>query len=241
VSHELRTPLNAIIGFSEMMEGQYLGPLGNSKYLEYAHDIRESGGHLRDVIMDILDMAKIESGKFELLDEEVCADEAITACLRITKPRADAGNLTLIAEIPDDLPRFRADPRVFKQILLNLLSNSVKFTPSGGHIRLKAGLNGDHGLAFSVSDTGIGMSADDVKVALEPFAQIDGELSRKYEGTGLGLPLAKNFVEQHGGILDIHSEKGAGTVVTFTIPANRILARAAPIDTDSRPSAVNKR
>ena len=228
MSHELRTPLNAIMGFSEMIEGEVFGPLGDAKYCGYVSDIRGSASHLHAIIMDILDMAKIESGKFELIEEEIAAKDAITACIRIVRARAIEANLELVTDISDDLPKFRADSRVFKQILRNILSNAIKFTPAGGRVSVVAGLRADGGISVSVTDTGIGMTDSDLKIALKPFAQVDGELSRKYEGTGLGLPLAKNFVELLGGMLEISSEAGKGTRVTFSIPCARILADSGP-------------
>lgn len=233
MSHELRTPLNAIIGFSEMMEAEILGPLGDARYRGYAHDIQESGTHLREIIMDILDMAKIESGKFELMEEEVLAAEAITACLRMIGERAADAEVSIAAEIPEHLPKFRADPRVFKHIVLNLLSNAVKFTRAGGKVSVGAIIAPDKGIRFHVADTGIGMAEKDIEIALQPFAQVDGRLNRKYEGIGLGLPLARSFIEQHGGTLEITSEIGNGTTVIFSIPPDRILVGKPPSEADA--------
>ncbi len=223
VSHELRTPLNAIIGFSEIIHDEIYGPITPHQYREYAGDIRDSGRHLLDLINDILDVSKIEAGKLELHESVVEVGAIVETTIRIVKPRADAGNLELTVNVPDVPPALYADERALKQILLNLLSNAVKFTPEGGRVTV-AVRGGDRGeISISVSDTGIGIAAEEIPRVLQPFRQVDSALNREYEGTGLGLSLAKSLVELHGGRLELESELGAGTIVTAVFPGERIV------------------
>ena len=226
VSHELRTPLNAIIGFSEVMASEMFGPLGNPRYKSYVSDVLSSGRHLLEVISDILDIAKIESGRMEFNFGEVDPEEVTVAAVRIVESRAEAGGLHLETKVAESVPVIWADRRRVLQILVNLLSNAVKFTPDGG--KVEVWLTAEEGeVSFIVHDTGIGMSDDEVVVAMEPFRQVDGSLSRRYEGTGLGLPLVRAFVELHGGRLDIASRKGKGTSVTVRLPVRPPSAHAA--------------
>ncbi len=227
MSHELRTPLNAIIGFSEMIKTATFGPIGSPKYREYATDIYGSGQHLLNVITDILDISKIEAGKLELHEEPVDVPEAVESCLMLVNERAENAGLTLEIEIADDLPPLRADERKLKQILINLLSNAVKFTPEGGTVTTRVWCHRDDGYVFQVADTGIGIAPDDIPKVLAPFGQVDSTLARKYEGTGLGLPLTKSLVEMHGGSFDLQSEPGVGTTVTARFTAGRIVSEAA--------------
>lgn len=220
MSHELRTPLNAIIGFSEMIRDAVMGPL-DARYRGYGGDIHESGRHLLNIINDILDISKIEGGRLELREETVSIGAAAEACRRIVATMADAAGVSLAIEIPASLPLIRADRLRFQQILLNLMSNAVKFTPSGGRVSVSAAV-GTEGAVIAVADTGIGMKAEEIPIALEPFRQIDGALSRRFDGTGLGLPLAKALVELHGGRLDIESAPGAGTVARIRLPQERM-------------------
>jgi two-component system cell cycle sensor histidine kinase PleC len=220
MSHELRTPLNAINGFSEIMTAELFGPLGDRRYKEYVGDILSSGQHLLSVINDILDMSKIEAGKmtlrFEALDLHDVAEDAV----RLVRGRADAAGLRLSVDM-DDLPEVEADFRALKQVLLNLLSNAVKFTPRGGAIRVfaRAGRDaeGDERVQVSVQDTGIGISREDLARLASPFEQVESQHSKTHQGTGLGLALSKALIAMHGGALDIQSEPGKGTTVTFTI------------------------
>jgi signal transduction histidine kinase len=223
MSHELRTPLNAIIGFSELMRTEALGPIGTPAYKGYAGDIHESGVHLLDLINDILDLSKIEAGTVELHDERIEPARVVASCLRIIKERAELGEVTLVNTVPDDLPLLLADERLLKQILLNLLSNATKFTPSGGCVTVRGEVRGDGGLDLAVTDTGIGIAAPDIERALTPFVQIDSALNRKYPGTGLGLPLTRSLVELHGGALLIESCVGEGTIVIARFPATRTI------------------
>jgi PAS domain S-box-containing protein len=221
MSHELRTPLNAIIGFAELLTMQLNGPLGSERYLGYARDIGVSGEHLLKVINDILDLTRIEAGGMEIHDEAVRCADLIDSSLRFIRDQASRAGLAVAIESAADLPRLRGDPRKLRQVLINLLSNAVKFTPRGGRIRIEAAREAGGGMLLRVGDTGIGMAADDIAQALTPFKQIDNSLARKYEGAGLGLPLAKNLVELHGGTLEVASELGEGTVVTCRFPPAR--------------------
>ena len=222
MSHELRTPLNAVIGFAEVIEKQLFGPVGSARYVAYASDIRDSGTHLLDIINDILDLSKVEAGRLEL-NEEDCDVAAIAAsAVRLVQDRADRAGLRLEANLPLDLPRLRADSRAIKQILLNLLTNAVKYTPAGGRVAVAAALD-EGGLALGVADTGIGMASEDIPRALAAFGQIDNALNRKHEGTGLGLPLVKALTEAHGGRLELESEIGVGTTATVRLPRDRVL------------------
>ncbi len=219
MSHELRTPLNAIIGFSEFMAGGGLGPVGSPKYLEYARDINNSGRHLLDMISEVLDMSKIEAGQYELVPEDVNVSDTVEFCVRLVAGRAEAGQISLINQVSPELPKARADVRALRQILLNLLSNAVKFTPAGGRVTVSAAANGPHDIRVTVSDTGVGISADDLKRVGEPFRQLGRSLTKPQEGTGLGLAITKRLVEMHGGYVDIVSAPGRGTAVIVSLPA----------------------
>jgi len=223
MSHELRTPLNAVIGFSEIMESELLGPLGSSQYKSYAADIHESAQHLLTLINDILDVAKIEAGAHDLRDEEVDPCDIVNAVERLVVERAARASLKLSTKLPQGLPRLRADERKLKQVLLNLLSNAIKFTPENGQVALAARLDGSGGFIFEVSDTGIGIAAEDIPRAFAPFEQVDSRLSRQFEGTGLGLPLSDGFVRLHGGTLELESTPGKGTRAIVRLPAERVI------------------
>ena len=228
MSHELRTPLNAIIGFSDIIKEEMLGPIGNDKYVEYIRDINGSASHLLSVINDILDLSKIEFGNVPLIEEEVDLDTTIRACLAIVGERARNGELTLDYLPNEPMPTLWAEQRRIKQILINLLSNAVKFTPPGGSVTISVHRAADDAIQVSISDTGIGMKQEDLGKVMLPFAQADGGLARKYEGTGLGLPLTKAFVDMHGGTLTLHSELGRGTTATVEMPAARVRWQTAP-------------
>ncbi len=227
ISHELRTPLNAIIGFSEMIRVETFGPVGSPKYLEYVKDINASGTHLLELINDILDLSKIDAGKGELHEATIDVPKAVRSCLLLVKERAETAEVNLVSDVADGLPPLYADERKLKQILINLLSNAVKFTPAGGTVTMKTWSGSDAGYVFQIADTGIGIAAEDTHKALAAFTQIDSDLSRKYEGTGLGLPLAKALTELHGGSLDLQSEVGVGTTITVRFSAERIMPVAA--------------
>jgi len=224
MSHELRTPLNAIIGFSEVVKIGMFGPL-NARYREYGGHIFDSGSHLLNLINELLDLSKLEAGQFKLSEEVVDVPQVIRESLRIVENQAGKANVTISDLVAPDLPLVRADERRLRQILINLLANAVKFTPDGGRIVLAAAeRNG--GMEISVSDTGIGMTKDDISKALEPFVQIESQVSKRHEGTGLGLPLAKQLVELHGGTLTIESEADFGTIITVTLPEERMIERS---------------
>lgn len=221
MSHELRTPLNAIIGFSEVARTEMFGPLGCDKYIEYSTDIQDSAQHLLDLINDILDMARIEADKLELHEEAFDVAEIVNTPMHLV----NSGKVKLRNSVPGDLPLLRADKRRVKQILLNLLSNAVKFTPEGGEVRVEARVGDGGGIEVCVHDTGIGMKADEIDRALKPFEQIDTGLNRKYEGTGLGLPLVERLARLNGGWLEIESEEGRGTCARVCFEADRTVAR----------------
>ena len=223
VSHELRTPLNAIIGFSEIIKDQLFGPIGNHRYKEYAIDIHDSGTHLLSLINDILDLSKIEAGKFELHEEPIDLERATKSCFRIMRDRAEEAGVNLEHRFPHGLPHLKADPRAVKQILLNLLSNAVKFTGQGGRVLVYPNFSEGGDLVLNVEDTGIGIAEADIAKAMAPFGQVDSSLSRKYEGTGLGLPLTRHLVDLHGGELKLSSHMGQGTLVSITFPRTRLL------------------
>jgi len=230
MSHELRTPLNAILGFSELMLLGLKGPLP-FEYREYASDIHRSGRHLLDLISDILDLSKVEMGHIELHEHPVDVDELIESCLRLVAGKATERGVLLSAPPPIRM-RLRGDGLRLKQTLINLLSNAVKFTPSSGAVAVDVERTVDGELTIRVTDSGIGMRPEDIPLVLEPFRQVQSALARSHEGTGLGLPLAKSFIELHGGTLEISSRLGEGTVVSVNLPAGRILedpptARAA--------------
>jgi len=229
MSHELRTPLNAIIGFSEVARCEMYGPLGHPKYIEYAGDILESAQHLLDLINDILDMARIEADKFELQDEDIDLAKAAAPPIHFV----NSDQIMLRNNIPATMALLRADKRRVKQILLNLLSNAVKFTPDGGTVDLDAFMAPAGGIVLQISDTGIGMDALEIDRALKPFEQIDSGLNRRYEGTGLGLPLVDRMMRLNGGELRIESEKGKGTVVSVHFPPERTVDRTSA-HTDDR-------
>lgn len=228
MSHELRTPLNAINGFSEMIFAEALGPLGNVEYQKYASYIREAGIHLLQLINDLLDISKIESGSVVLVEEAIDVAALMRSCVAMIRERADAADVNIYVDIDEELlPLLRGDPTRIKQIILNLMSNAVKFTPAGGTVTIRAWYHVDRGFVLQVADTGIGIAAHNIPKALARFEQIESTLDRTYEGTGLGLPLTKSLVEQHGGSLDLHSEIDVGTVVTVSLPVSRAILPAA--------------
>ena len=226
MSHELRTPLNAVIGFAEVIEGQLLGEIGNPKYRAYANDIRESGQHLLSLINDILDHAKIEAGRRELHEEWLRFADLIHGTVRLVRERAHDRGIILEVLPADGLPRVFADQRGIKQILLNLLTNAIKFTPENGRVTVRAQVGAD-GLWLEVADTGIGIAEADIEKAMAPFGQADNWLTREHEGTGLGLALCKQLAELHGGTLTLDSAPGEGTCVRATLPAERLEQTAA--------------
>jgi signal transduction histidine kinase len=223
MSHELRTPLNAIIGFSEMMLREVLGELGNEHYRAYVGDIHASGTHLLQIINDILDLSKAEAGKIELCEDVFDLRDIMRSVDQLTAGRVHEAELTEEVTFSDDLPPLRGDERKTKQVLLNLITNAVKFTPPGGRITVSVGFDHEDGLFVTVADTGIGIAEHDLDRVLMPFEQVDSSLSRQHQGTGLGLPLVKAIMEMHGGRLRLKSELGVGTSVTVIFPPERVI------------------
>lgn len=219
MSHELRTPLNTVLGFAEMIRDRAwgTGAQAEERYVEYAGDIHAAGTHLLDVLNDVLDLAKIEAGRMCLSPEPIDAADLGQACLRLNSGQARASGVTVCFEVAPGTGALHADPRAAKQMVLNLLSNACKFTPRGGTVRLEI-RDVPGGAQVAVSDTGVGMTAEEIATALQRFRQVDNLLTRQHAGTGLGLPLVKGLVELHGGTLAIASIPGTGTTVTLTFP-----------------------
>ncbi|MES1153143.1 MAG: ATP-binding protein, partial [Dongia sp.] len=222
MSHELRTPLNAIIGFSDVLNGQAFGPLGHAKYGDYAREVGESGRRLLEIINDVLQMARIDSGQVELKRARCEVGEMVAACIRVVRDRATAGNVTLVDECPADIPPLMVDERALRQVLLHLLSNAVKFTGAGGRITISAAVAPD-GFRLAVQDTGIGIAAEHREAVFEAFRQLDGGFARNFEGTGLGLPIARALVTLHGGRLELKSTVGAGSTFTVILPPSCVI------------------
>ncbi len=229
MSHELRTPLNAIMGFSEVMEKELLGPIGNDIYRDYARSIYQSGDHLLCIINEILDLSRIEAGRYDLHEETMRLTDIAEDCQRLVKIKADAKALTIVEDFAPDLPHVWADPRALRQICLNLLSNALKFTPKGGRITLIVGHTQDGGQFMTVADTGPGIPKDEIPRVLQAFGQ--GSLAHETAegGTGLGLPIVQNLIHLHGGTFDLQSELRKGTEVTVMLPPQRVLHAIAPL------------
>ena len=226
MSHELRTPLNAIIGFSDAMLHELHGPIGSEKYTGYARDIFDAGGHLLAVINDLLDLSKIEAGRFDLSEDDVNLYELVDSCFSFVKGRASDRGVQLENRISSKLPALRADERTIKQVFANLLSNAVKFSGHGGRVSVNAAIDAIGRLFVSVEDTGVGIPEEDFDKVLAPFEQAENAFVQS-EGTGLGLPLAKSFVELHGAKFVLRSKVGKGTIITMIFPAGRVVARNA--------------
>ncbi len=229
MSHELRTPLNAIMGFSEVMEKELLGPIGSDLYRDYAHSIYDSGNHLLGIINEILDLSRIEAGRYDLNEEAIRLTDIAEDCQRLVKIKADAKALTFVEDFALDLPHVWADPRALRQICLNLLSNALKFTPKGGRITLIVGHTQDGGQFLAVNDTGPGIPKDEIPRVLQAFGQ--GSLAHETAegGTGLGLSIVQNLIHLHGGTFDLQSELRKGTEVTVTLPPERVLHVISPL------------
>lgn len=227
MTHELRTPLNAILGFSELIMSEVNGPLGDPRYRNYAASIRESGDYLLSIINDLLDMAKFNAGRAQLNEARVDLAGIVAAAARMIESRARNSGVEFHVALEPPTPDLLADERQMKQMLLNLASNAVKFTPPGGEVCIAGMMTEEGGYALIVRDTGIGMVEADIPVALAPFGQIDSPLGRGHYGTGLGLPLVKSMIEAHGGRLLLASRPGKGTTATLLFPARRVLADRA--------------
>ena len=207
MSHELRTPLNTVIGFSKLLGQHQARQLRDAEIIEYSNLIHDAAGHLLAVINDILDISKIQSGKYALNNRDIDLDEILASCLVSFKSQAEEASLTLDQRVATDMPKVKGDPIKLRQIFTNLVGNAIKFTQPGGSVMVEGFRLSDGGIAVTVRDTGIGMSEEEILVALTPFGQVDGSKSRWREGTGLGLPIARALVELHGGQLEIRSTK----------------------------------
>ncbi|NWH08453.1 MAG: HAMP domain-containing histidine kinase [Alphaproteobacteria bacterium] len=234
MSHELRTPLNAIIGFSELMNAELFGPLGNDRYREYTADIMKSGQYLLNLINDLLDLSKIEADKYELYEQPLDIQQVLAAAARMVEARAKAEGVVLVIAVPLEGVRLHADERAVKQMALNLLSNAVKFTDKDGEVKLSALIEPDGRLAVTVSDTGIGMHKRDIPKALSAFGQIRNDKTvYTADGTGLGLPITQALIDLHGGTLVIDSVYGRGTTVTLRFPEKRVVMPGSGMATEA--------
>jgi two-component system cell cycle sensor histidine kinase PleC len=218
MSHELRTPLNAIMGFSDILGRVGREPIPPAQVAEYAGYIHDAAEHLLAVVNSILSISKIESGTTVLDIQDVDLEEVLRSAMKLLEMKAAQNGIVMHQTYDADLPIIKGDPVRLKQVYVNLIGNAVKFTPAGGLVSAAAHRFGEHSVLVTIGDTGIGMSPADIQVALSPFGQVDNELSRKQEGTGLGLAIAKGLVEQHGGVLEVSSEKGQGTVIATVLP-----------------------
>jgi signal transduction histidine kinase len=227
MSHELRTPLNAIIGFSDMMLSEAPGEISNMRHRGYIADIHASGSHLLEIINDVLDLSKAEAGKLTLDEDIFDVRDVIRSVCQLTRVRAQENGLTEATDLPPNLQLLHADERKTMQMLLNLVANAIKFSPAGGRIEISCSADPTQGLSITVADTGIGIAPDDLGRVVEAFEQVDSSLSRKYEGTGLGLPLVKMMIELHGGTLDLQSRLGVGTTAVITFPPDRLVNNTA--------------
>jgi PAS domain S-box-containing protein len=239
MSHELRTPLNAIIGFSEMMMREVFGPLGNDKYKEYMGDVHLSARHLLEIINEVLDMSKIEAGRVELHEQDVDLVALCDSVVRIVASRIFSNNLKIKLEPIEKFPKLYADPRLVRQILINLITNAVKYSAKGGVITVTPKITEQNEISVTVADQGVGIPADRIQEAMEPFGQInEPTTSSAYQGTGLGLPLAKAMTEMHGGEFTLTSEVDKGTQVTITFPEERVKHLNLDKDTDGDDAGI---
>ena len=235
MSHELRTPLNAVIGMSQVIESEYFGPIAVGKYKEFATDIHDAGAHLLAIIDDVLDFARVETGKVEIHVAPVDAASVVGSACKLMAEIARAGEIEMTVALPPGLPPIQTDPTKFRQIVINVVSNAVKFTPAGGrvHVSLTRAATGGS-ISVTVTDTGIGIREEDMPLVMAPFGQVDASMSRSFDGTGLGLPLSKRLAELLGGTLEVRSELEVGTTVEITLPAKPAPARAeSPADDES--------
>lgn len=237
MSHELRTPLNTVIGFSKLLTEHERRRLPDADIVEYAGLINDAAGHLLSVINDILDISKIQSGKYTLDNREVSVEEVIQACINSFRLMAVEAEVTLQPSMAYDLPMARGDSVKMRQIFTNIISNAIKFTPRGGVVAIEGLRTQDGGVCVLVRDNGVGMTAEEIKVALTPFGQVDSGRSRWREGTGLGLPIAKALVELHGGQIEIQSQKGEGTEVAIYLPSRNSVSSIQHNGADYKTSA----
>ena len=245
MSHELRTPLNAILGFSEVMSKEIMGPLQNPTYREYAENIHSSGSHLLNLINEILDLSRIEAGRYELNEGTVSVQDVLDDCQSLLKLRAETKGLTVVEDFDRSVPQIWADERAIRQICLNLISNAIKFTPRGGKVTLTVRSTEDGGQMVRVSDTGPGIPKEELPKVMQAFGQ--GSLAHQTAegGTGLGLPIVKSLIELHGGSLELLSELEVGTEATIYLPAKRVLrgrsARCSRLARNGTVSASSQR
>lgn len=237
MSHELRTPLNAILGFSESIAGEFMGPVGNDLYKEYAHDINNSGKHLLNLINEILDLSRVEAGKYDLREEALQLPEIVADCLALVRLKAEQKKLEIEPLFEENLPRVLADERAMRQIVLNMLSNAIKFTPSGGHIKVTVGWTQAGGQYVTVADDGPGIPAEEISVVLSAFGQGSIAIKNAEQGTGLGLPIVQALLHIHGGKFELRSKLREGTQAIAVLPVGRVLQElpAEPMNT-ARPS-----
>jgi|AGTN01.1.fsa_nt_gi Signal transduction histidine kinase len=228
MSHELRTPLNAVIGFAQVMRHEYLGPLGSARYREYATGIEESGQYLLELIEDILDVSRIEAGQLALKEEKINPALLMDSVVRLVRPKADSAKVMLYHEPAQDLPLVRVDGRRLRQVLLNLLSNSIKFTRAGGLVEVRGQTEPDGGFSFVVRDTGIGIRPQLLDQVMSLFGQAEGVYNRSHSGLGLGLPIAQGLMELHGGTLMVDSLPDHGTTIRAMLPPGRVVSAAVP-------------
>jgi signal transduction histidine kinase len=236
MSHELRTPLNAVLGFSDLMVSEAFGPLGDDRYRGYAQDIHSSGSHLLNIINDVLDLSKAASGKLELVESWIDARDVVDSVCRLIHPRVGEAKLSLTVKMPPGNLMTYADERLLKQMLLNLLSNACKFTPPDGRIECAVSVDAA-GMRFAVTDTGVGIPAEHLERVLQAFVQVDSSLTRRHEGTGLGLALVKVMAELHGGSLRLDSEVGRGTTAAVILPLSRVNRASADIASEEATSS----
>jgi two-component system, cell cycle sensor histidine kinase PleC len=219
MSHELRTPLNTVIGFAKLLSEHDRRQLSNQEIVEYANLITDAAGHLLSVINDVLDISKMQSGRYTIDNREIDLDEVVTTALPKLRSMADDAKVTLASTVAVGLPKVRGDARKLNQALNNLISNAIKFTPAGGRVSIEVLRQVSGGVSIMISDSGVGMTPQELDIALMPFGQVDGSRTRWREGTGLGLPIAKALIELHGGTIDIQSAKGKGTQIAITLPS----------------------
>jgi two-component system cell cycle sensor histidine kinase PleC len=235
MSHELRTPLNAILGFSEVMKSEIFGAHAFPVYKEYSADIHNSGVHLLNLINEILDLSRIEAGRYELNEEAVSLVHVVADCHHLLKLRASSRGITIHEVFEHGMPRIWGDERAIRQIVLNLLSNSIKFTPQGGEIWLKAGWTASGGQYLSVKDTGSGIAEDEIPIVLASFGQGSNSIKSAEQGAGLGLPIAKSLIDMHGGTFTLKSKLRIGTEVIVTFPPERVMSALAPMSEEAPP------
>ncbi len=230
MSHELRTPLNAILGFSEVMKSELFGPHAVEQYKEYSNDIHSSGQHLLNIINEILDLSRIEAGRYELQEEPVDLAATVDDCRHMLELRARAKSITMRAMLESGLPRLWADERAIRQIAINLLANAIKFTPQGGEITVKVGWTASGGQYVAIRDTGPGIPEDELPTVLESFGRGSMAIKTAEQGTGLGLPIVQGLIDLHGGQFDLRSKLREGTEVVAIFPAGRVMETVAPVE-----------